>query len=87
MGPTAEQLQSADLIDARVKAIAESGADDLAIFADMADCMPAFKRLMDASTGDDMDRLAVRYAGCYRYAKILETVAAGIQSGQIVVPK
>ena len=41
MGPTAEQVQSADLIDARVKAIAESGADDLAIFADMADCMPA----------------------------------------------
>jgi hypothetical protein len=87
MSLTEEQLQIAGLIDARVKAIAESGADDMAIFAAMADDMPAFKRLMDASTGDDMDRLAARYAGFYRYAKILETVAAGIQSGKIVVPK
>jgi hypothetical protein len=87
MSLTAEQLQMAGLIDARVKAIARSGADDLAIFTDMADCLPAFKRLMDASTGDDMNQLAARYTGFYRYAKILETVAAGIQSGNIVVPK
>jgi hypothetical protein len=49
--------------------------------------MPTFKCLMDASTGDDMDQLAARYAGFYRYAKILETVAAGIRSGKIMVPK
>jgi hypothetical protein len=36
MSLTAEQLQMASLIDARVKAIAESGVDDLAIFTDMA---------------------------------------------------
>jgi hypothetical protein len=29
-----------------VKAIAESGVDDLAIFTDMADYLPAFKRLI-----------------------------------------
>jgi hypothetical protein len=87
MGLTEEQLQMAGLIEARVKAIAESGADDMAVFAAMADYMPAFKRLMDTSTGDDMDRLAARYAGFYRYAKILETVAEGIRSGKIVVPK
>jgi hypothetical protein len=55
--------------------------------SDMADYLPAFKRLMDTSTGDDMDQLAARYAGFYRYAKILEAVAAGIRSGNIVVPK
>jgi hypothetical protein len=77
----------AGLIDARVKAIAKSGVDDLAIFTDMADYLPAFKRLMDTSTADDMDQLAARYTGFYQYAKILETVAAGIRSGQIVVPK
>jgi hypothetical protein len=38
MSLTAEQLQTADLIDARVRTIAQSGADDLAIFANMADC-------------------------------------------------
>jgi hypothetical protein len=87
MGLTAEQLQMAGLIDARVKAIAKSGVDDLAIFTDMADYLPAFKRLMDTSTADDMDLLAARYTGFYQYAKILEAVAAGIRSGKIVVPK
>ena len=85
MGLIAEQLQMAGLIDARMKAI--SGVDDLAIFTDMADYLPAFKRLMDTSTDDDMDQLAARYTGFYQYAKILEAVAAGIRSGKIVVPK
>jgi hypothetical protein len=31
---------------------------------------------MDTSMGDDMDQLAARYAGYYRYAKILEAVAS-----------
>ena len=87
MGITTEQLQMASLIDLRMKAIARSGVDDFAIFAEMADYMPAFKRLMDTSTDDDMDQLATRYTGFYQYAKILETIAAGIQSGNIVVPK
>jgi hypothetical protein len=34
-----------------------------------------------------MDQLATRYTGFYQYAKILETIASGIQSGNIVVPK
>ena len=72
----------AGLIDARVKTKAKSGVDDLAVFTDMADYLPAFKRLMDTSTGDDMDQLAARYAGYYRYAKILEAVAARIRSGK-----
>ena len=87
MGITTEQLQMASLIDARVKAIAKSGVDDVAVFTDLADCLPAFKRFMDTSTDDDMDQLAARYTGFYQYAKILETIAAGIQSGNIVVPK
>jgi hypothetical protein len=72
MGLTAEQLQMAGLIDARVKAIAKSGVDDLAIFTDMADYLPAFKRLMDTSESDTMDELCRRFAGFFPYAKILE---------------
>jgi hypothetical protein len=83
MGLSAEQLQMAGLIDARVKTIAKSGVDDLAIFTDMADYLPAFKRLMDISTDDDRDQLAARYTGFYQYAKILEAVAAGIRSGKL----
>jgi hypothetical protein len=83
MGLTAKKLQMAGLINARVKAIAKSGVDDLAIFTDMADYLPAFKRLMDTSTDDDMDQLAACYTGFYQYAKILEAVAAGIRSGKL----
>jgi hypothetical protein len=61
----------AGLIDARVKAIAKSGVDDVAVFTDLADCLPAFKRFMDTSTDDDMDQLAARYTGFYQYAQIL----------------
>jgi hypothetical protein len=47
-------IDMAGLIDVRVKAIAKSGVDDLALFTDMADYLPAFKCLMDTSTADDM---------------------------------
>jgi hypothetical protein len=50
MGITAEQLQMAGLIDARVKAITRSGVDDFAIFTE---------------TDDDMDQLAARYTGLF----------------------
>ena len=59
------------MIDARVRAIARAGVGDFAIFAETADQMPAFKRLMDTSTDDDLDQLATRQAGFYQYAKIV----------------
>ena len=34
-----------------------------------------------------MDALCLRFGGFYRYAKILEMIAAGIASGEIRVPK
>ena len=64
-----------------------AGKDDVAIMAAMADHMPAFKQLMDTAGRDDMDELTRRFAGFYRYAKLLEALAAGIQSGDIEVPR
>ena len=49
----------------------------------MFDYMLGFKRLMDISEPDTMDELCRQFAGFFRYAKILEMVAAGIQSGAI----
>jgi len=43
--------------------------------------------LLDISEPDTMDELCRQFAGFFRYAKILEMVAAGIQSGAIKVPK
>jgi hypothetical protein len=41
---------------------------------------------MDASEPGAMDELSRRFAGFFHYAKILEMVATGIQSGEIKVP-
>ena len=48
--------------------------------------MPAFRRLLDAGP-HAMDQLCLRFGGFYRYAKILEAIAAGIASAEIRVPK
>jgi hypothetical protein len=81
MNLTAEQLQIASMIDAKVKSIGRPSVDDFTIFAEMADYLPAFKRLMDTSKHAAVDELYRRFAGFFHCAKILERVAAGIQSG------
>ena len=87
MNLTAEQMQIASMIDTKVQALSGAGYDDATILGEMLDYMPGFKRLMDTSQRGDMDELCRRFPSFYRYAKILESVAAGIQSGSIKVPK
>ena len=84
---TREQLDIASRIDARVQGLARAGRDDMEIFAGMADLMPDFKCLMDGSGPGVLDELGRRFAGFYRYAKILEAVASAIQAGAIKVPR
>jgi hypothetical protein len=83
---SAEQLDIASRIDAKVQRLMAEGADDIAVFVEMSDDMPAFKRLLD-SGHPTMDALCLRFGGFYRYAKILEMIAAGIASDEIQVPK
>jgi hypothetical protein len=84
---TREQLDIASRVDAKVQRLARAGRDDRGIFAEMADLMPDLKRLMDGSKPGALDELGRRFAGFYRYARILEAVAAGIQAGTIKVPR
>jgi len=58
----------------------------VSIFAGMAGHMADFKRLMDAAGQDGINELGLRFARSHRYAKILETIATGIQSGAIKMP-
>ena len=74
---SAEQLAIASRIDAKMQRLADEGNDDVAIFVELADDMPAFRRLLDAGP-HAMDQLCLRFGGFYRYAKILEPIAAGI---------
>lgn len=92
MALTAGQTDIAARIDAKMQELARGGhgdnsPNDMAIFAAMADHMPDFKRLLDTVTPGGMDELARKFAGFHRYAKILETIAARIQSGAIQAPR
>jgi hypothetical protein len=84
---TPEQLDIASKIDAKVQRLDRSGHDDIEILAEMADLMPDFKLLMDGTKPGGLDELGRRFAGFYRYAKILEAVALGIKAGTIKVPR
>ncbi|MGA9391850.1 MAG: hypothetical protein WBV69_15560 [Candidatus Sulfotelmatobacter sp.] len=87
MNPTAEHLRIASMIEAKVQKLTGSGCDDVTIFGEMSDYMPEFKRLIDTSQRGEMDELCRRFPWFYRYAKILESLAAAIQTGVIKVPK
>src|SRR5260370_20288380 len=60
MNFSAKKVQFASMINAKVKSIGGPGVDDFTIFAEMADYLPAFKRLMDTSKPAAMDELCRR---------------------------
>ncbi len=84
---TSKQLRVASRIDAAMQALLRTDKDDMTVFAEMAENMADFKWLMDTAKPGVMDELCRRFAGFFQYVRILETVAAGIQSGTIAVPK
>ena len=87
MNLSVAQLEIASQIDAHVKKLERAGSDDITIFVKMSDQMPGFKQLMDTAGQRGMDELCARFEGLYHYAKILDNIAAGIESGQIKVPR
>jgi hypothetical protein len=48
MHVSAEQLEIASQINAKAQRLAAEGHDDVAIFVELVDDMPAFRRLLDA---------------------------------------
>ena len=57
----------------------------MALFAAMADCMPTFKRFMDAGgfADGEINRLARRCPDLYYYACLLTAIADVISDGAI----
>lgn len=82
-----QQRKAAAGIDARVRALAQAGLDDSAIFAEMSATMPKFKWLMDTTPRGGLDALCAELPGFSRYARILEGVARGTASSAIRVPR
>lgn len=84
----AEQRAIAELLDGKFNDLVRAGVgDDLMLMAHMAPEMPLFKRLMDLSGEGGVSALCGAYPGLYRFAKLLEMIAAGIRSGDIEVPR
>ena len=84
---TNKQKQLAQGIDAFVKTIEKQGGSDTELLAaSFPEQTTRLKKLMDATTHEQMDALCELYPGFYRFAKLLENIAQGIQDGTIEVP-
>jgi len=84
MSLSERQRLIAEAIDRDCDRLILSGSTEIECLGQMHDHMPAFKELLDAGATQEA---ADRYPGFHRFAKILEQVAIGIQSGAISVPK
>lgn len=51
------------------------GGSDERLLAAMAEHMPLFKQLLDTSTEDEMNELAMTYVAFGRYARVLDRLA------------
>jgi hypothetical protein len=83
----AARVQIATVIDLQMQPLIETRADDLTVLGEMRGTMAGFKQLMDTASPAEVQSLMQRFAGLYRFAQVLERIAAGIQSGDIPVPK
>ena len=79
---TVEQLKAGAAIDAKVRSLHRTGCDGLDLFVAMSDDMATFKWLMDSTEREDMDELCRRFDGFFHYAKLLESIAAGIEASK-----
>ena len=86
MSVTAKRRRMASRIDRKMKQLDALGLLEVEILPEMAHYMSDFHHLMMNTSAPEMDALCEEYAGFFRYAKILETVASGIASGKIKVP-
>jgi hypothetical protein len=84
---TEEHRCIASRVDERMMLLDAAGLDEVVeIIAAMVDYMSDFHRLITEISGPAMNSLCSEFAGLYRYAKTVETIASGIASGKIKVP-
>jgi hypothetical protein len=83
----AMRLQLATVLDLKFQDLESARTDDLEMLGGMRDYLAGFKGLMDSTSREKLDGLMQQFPSLYRLAKLLERVAAGIQAGEIQVPK
>ncbi len=87
MNFNAEQIQLANMIDAHAKKYPDTAAGTEQLLAHSYDYLDAVQRVIDSTTSVQLDYLCQQYPGVYRLAKLLESLAQGISTGAIDVPK
>ena len=88
MQPTHKHKQLAQAIDDFVRTIDKVGGGDIELLAaSFPEQTMTFKELLDSTTHAQMDALCEIYPGFYRFAKLMENIAQGIQDGTIEVPR
>lgn len=83
---TAEHRKIAASIDARMKQLDVLQLQEAQILPAMAGHMEDFHSLLTSSTFIEVDALCQEFTSFYRFAKIVESIAAGLASGKIEVP-
>jgi hypothetical protein len=87
MQPTNKYKQLAQIIETFVKTLEqEGGGESELLAASFPEQTTTFKALLDTTTHEQMDALCEAYPGFYRFAKLHETLAQGLQDGSIKVP-
>lgn len=76
---------TAELLDTLAQEI-DANVTPLAFLMEVAEQLPLFYRMMEIATESEINQLCEQRPGLYRFAKVLEQVAEGIQSGAINVP-
>jgi hypothetical protein len=85
--PTQKHKQLAKMIDDFVKTIELADGSDIELLAAaFPEQTTTFKELLDTTTHEQMDALCELYPGFYRFAKLVEAIAQGIQDGTLDVP-
>ncbi len=87
MNFNAEQIQLAKLINEQVNQYPDTTLGTENLLTNMYDYMADFQRLLDSTTGVQMDYLCQQYPGVYRLGRLLESLADAIETGAIDVPK
>ena len=83
---TEEQRRIAASIDARMKQLNALRLQEAEILPAMAAHMEDFHRMLTSSPSTAVDALCEEFAGFYRFAKLIESIAAGLASGKIEEP-
>lgn len=81
-----KQKELITYVDSKVKSIEKNGGDEVALLIGLTDQMPELHTIINYPDKEELQIYIDKYDGFYRYIKLLESLALGIQDGSIKIP-